>query len=295
MTDADVFLEHRPALFGLAYRMLGSAADADDVVSDAYIRWHKVDQSDVEDPRGYLMTVVTRLALDELKSARRRRETYVGTWLPEPIPTVADDAGDPAAHVERRDTLSLAFLTLLEKLSPPERAVFVLREAFDYPHAEIANVLEVSEANSRQLHRRAVQRLGDTKPRFVPSLERQRELLETFSRAAFGGDPALLHALLTEDCVIYGDGGGKASALRQPLQGRERAAKFIEGLVRLAPPDLHADEVEINGELAYVMRTASELVGVYAFQWTDDGHLAAVHAVRNPDKLTTLIRPPVAL
>lgn len=288
----DVYLAHRDALFGLAYRMLGSVADAEDVVAEAYLRWRRADRSDVDNPRAFLFAVTTRLSLDLLKSAQRTRVSYVGSWLPEPLVTSFDERDDPAATAERVDTISLAFLHLLEMLTPQERAVFVLRTAFDFPHAGIAEILQMSDDNVRQLFRRAQQRLGtDAAPRYVADPARQRELVERFLAAAATGEVEPFAALLAEDVLLVGDGGGKAASIRLPAIGRLRVARFLRGLVRRTTPDMHFEVVCANGAPALLVRDREEAIGVYALDVDDEaGVIRGIHAVRNPDKLVRLNR-----
>jgi RNA polymerase sigma-70 factor (ECF subfamily) len=283
----DVYLAHRDALFGLAYRMLGSIADAEDVVAETYLRWRRADRDEVANPRGFLFSIAARLSLDLLKSAQRTRVDYVGSWLPEPLVTSYDD---PAAGAETKDTVSLAFLHLLERLTPQERAVFVLRSAFDYPHSDIATMLGLGVDNVRQLHRRAQQRLGpDGAPRFVPDPARTRALVERFLAAAATGEVEPLAALLAEDIVLVGDGGGKAAAVVRPVRGRMRIARFLRTLGRKAPPRTRFDLVRANGAPALLVHTPDEVFGVYALDVdVDAGIVTAIHAVRNPDKLTRL-------
>jgi RNA polymerase sigma-70 factor (ECF subfamily) len=284
----DVYLEHRDDLFGLAYRMLGSIADAEDVVAEAYLRWRRDDRADVENPRAFLFAIISRLCLDLLKSAHHARVSYVGSWLPEPLVTSYDDPADVA---ETCDTISLAFLYLLERLSPQERAVFVLRSAFDYPHARIAEILELSTDNVRQLHRRAQQRLGaDAEPRFVPDAARQRALVEKFLAAAATGEVEPLAELLAEDVLLVGDGGGRAASVRVPAVGRLRIARFMRGLVRKATPEMTFDLVRANGVPAILVRTPSTVEGLYALDIDPGTDLVrGIHAIRNPDKLARLM------
>lgn len=288
----DVYLAHRDALFGLAYRMLGSVADAEDVVADAYLRWRREERGDVGNARSYLFAITGRLALDLLKSAQRTRVAYVGSWLPEPLVTSYDDFDAPAAAAERTDTISLAFLHLLERLSPTERAVFVLRNAFDFPHAQIAQMLQLSASNVRQQFRRAQQRLGpDSEPRYVPDARRQRELVERFLAAATTGEVEPFAALLTEDVLLVGDGGGKAAAIRVPANGRLRVARFLRGLVRKTTPSMSFDVVRANGAPAVLVRDGSEPIGLYALDIDPRADtIRGIHAVRNPDKLARLAR-----
>ena len=286
----DAFVEHRGALFGLAYRMLGSVCDAEDVVSDAYLRWQgaQVDGATIDDPKAYLFTITARLSIDQLRSARRTRVDYIGTWLPEPL--VTDWSSDPAIRAELTDTLSLGLMRVLEMLSPVERAVFVLREAFDYPHDETAQLLELTSASVRQHYRRARQRLAaEGAPRFVAPRDKQDALMERFLAAIETGEVQPLADLLAADAVLYADGGGKASAIRQPAHGHLRIARFIRGLVRHSPPGMRVDLVRANGAPAVLLRTADEVLGIYAFEVDPTVDvIRAVHAVRNPDKLSTL-------
>lgn len=287
---ADVFLEHRGALFGLAYRMLGSVCDAEDVVSDAYLRWQRAqtEGTTIDDPKAYLFTITARLSIDQLRSARRTRVDYIGTWLPEPL--VTDWSSDPAIRAELTDTLSLGLMRVLEVLSPVERAVFVLREAFDYPHDETAQLLELTPSSVRQHYRRARQRLAaEGAPRFAAPRDKQDALMERFLAAIETGEVQPLADLLAADAVLYADGGGKASAIRQPAHGHLRIARFIRGLVRHSPPDMRVDLVRANGDPALLIRTPTEVLGIYAFEVDPDLDVVrTVHAVRNPDKLSTL-------
>jgi RNA polymerase sigma-70 factor (ECF subfamily) len=269
--------------------MLGSVADAEDVVAEAYLRWRREDRADVDNARAYLFAITSRLSLDLLKSAQRTRVSYVGSWLPEPLVTSYDDDG-PAAQAERADTISLAFLHLLEQLSPQERAVFVLRSAFDFPHAQIAEMLRLSADNVRQLFRRAQQRLGaDAEPRYVADTQRQRALVERFLAAASSGEVEPFAALLAEDVVLVGDGGGKAASVRVPALGRLRVARFLRGLVRKTTPSMSYEVVRANGAPAVLVRDGDEPIGLYALDIDAAADtIRGIHAIRNPDKLARL-------
>ena len=286
----DAFLAQRDALFGLAYRMLGCVNDAEDIVSETYLRWQSSDPAGgrVDNAKSYLFAITARLCIDQLRSARCTRVDYIGTWLPEPL--VTDWAEDPATQVATKDTLSLGLLRVLEQLSPIERAVFILREAFDYPHGETAELLQISSATVRQHYRRARQRLAtDRAPRFVPPRKKQDELMQRFMAALGTGEVEPLAELLVADAALYADGGGKASAIRQPAFGRLRIARFFRGLARQAPPDMRVELVRANGDPAMLVRTPTEVLGVYAIDVDDETDLIrAVHAVRNPDKLRLL-------
>ncbi|NJP94445.1 RNA polymerase sigma-70 factor [Nonomuraea sp. FMUSA5-5] len=279
MPDVDDFEEHRPMLLGLAYRLLGSMWDAEDVVQEAWLRWQATDHDEIREPRAFLVTVVSRLALDQLRSARVKREAYTGPWLPEPVDTA--EAG-PLDTAELRDTVSYATLHMMERLSPPERAVFVLREAFELPYDEIAGIVGASVANARQLHHRASVRLAEGRDRFRPSSEEHAELLAKFMRAAGGGDLAALTELLHEDVVSYNDGGGKVRAALRPVIGRDKVVAFLRGLV--ARYDFRGVRMlEVNGLPAAM----TEVGGHRQLVMLDirDGRISAIYGVLNPDKL----------
>ena len=272
------FETHRGRMFGIAYRMLGSATEAEDVVQEAWLRWQRVTDA-VENPKAYLATIVTRLSLTALDSAHSRRETYIGPWLPEPIST----EDDPLLGAERAEALSLAVLLLLERLTAAERAAYVLREAFDYSFRDIAAVLETSEANARQLATRARVHLDRERGVVVSPAERER-LLAAFLAAAQSGDIATLESLLTEDAVSLSDGGGVASAARRPVLGRTRVASLLLGLLEKYTDGVTSVPVVANGEPAIlVMRDARPLV-LWTFDVGPDG-VRRMLSVLNPGKL----------
>ncbi|MFC8900996.1 RNA polymerase sigma-70 factor [Streptomyces cinereoruber] len=285
--DADAsaaeFTAHRPRMFGLAYRMLGSAEEAEDTVQDAYLRWSGADRAAIDRPAAWLATVVTRLSLNRLTSARAQREEYAGPWLPEPVLT-RDGALGPLESAERRDAVSTALLVLLERLTPTERAVYVLREAFAYSHREIAGILELSEANCRQVYGRAVRRLERPEARFAPPEEQRRRLVESFVAAAREGDLAGLERLLAEDVVWWSDGGGRVSAARRPVVGREAVLRFLAGVARRTEEGTEAALAEVNGAPALVSRLRGTLLAVTTFE-VRDGAISGVRVVMNPDKL----------
>lgn len=283
MDDVVEFEAQRSRLFGIAYRMLGSATEAEDMVQETYLRWSQTD--DVETPSAWLATVVTNLCLNQLTSARARRERYVGPWLPEPVAT-ADGALGPVDTAERRESVSFALLVLLEQLSPIERAVFVLREAFAYPHADVGEVLGLSEANSRQVHRRARQRLAGHQPR--GSASRGRELLERFLAAAYEGDVAGLERMLAADATSWADGGGKVNAARRPVVGANKVARYLIGLVARFNTATKVTFVEVNGDLAVVGWVGETPLGLFAPQIEGD-RVVALRIVANPDKLAYLV------
>ncbi|WP_312866466.1 RNA polymerase sigma-70 factor [Streptomyces boluensis] len=280
---AAEFEAHRPRMFSLAYRLLGSADEAEDAVQDAYLRWSGARREDIEQPAAWLAKVVTNLCLNRLTSARARRESYVGPWLPEPVLTGAGALG-PLDSAEQRDSVSTALLVLMERLTPAERAVYVLREAFAYSHREIAGVLEVSEANCRQLYARAVRRVAARTPRFTPLPEQRRDLVESFIAAAREGDVAALEKTLAADVAWWGDGGGKVTAARRPVVGREKVLRFLVGVAERYLAGVELSVAEVNGSAALLGHLGGELLAVVTFE-VRDGVITEAQAVMNPDKL----------
>jgi RNA polymerase sigma-70 factor (ECF subfamily) len=266
--------------------MLGSAAEAEDVVQDAYLRYAAAPREEVHSPRSYLSTVVNRLCLDRLKSGRARREQYVGPWLPEPVVTSGRD-DDPFRDVEKQETVTLAFLRVLEALSPAERAVFLLREVFEYPYEEIAGVLELTPANCRQLFHRAKEHVQRERPRFAPAPERQQQLIERFLQAIHGGGVHAFEALLAQDVTFHSDGGGKVSAARKPIYGAHAVARFLFAVAQLALEctGFTMAVESVNGAPALVFWNGEQLDTIYALQIADD-QITSIEAIRNPDKLT---------
>jgi RNA polymerase sigma-70 factor (TIGR02957 family) len=244
----SAFVPVRPRLFGIAYRMLGSAAEADDIVQDVWMRWQSTNRNVIDNPPAYLATTTTRLCINVAQSAHTRRETYVGTWLPEPV----DTSADPGIGAERDEALKLAVLLLLEKLSPTERAAYVLRAAFDYPYREIADILQMEEANVRQLVSRARKHIADSRRMSVGPSE-QRRFLEAFIAAAQKGDMIALEGLFAEDVVSYSDGGGLVRAAGVPVTGRKRVATFIAAVSTWCWKGVTLDWVETNGQAAVLI------------------------------------------
>jgi RNA polymerase sigma-70 factor, ECF subfamily len=281
----QTFERYRPLLFSIAYRMLGSVMEAEDVVQESFLRFttSKVDQ--VESPKAFLTTIVTRLCLDQLKSARVQREQYVGPWLPEPLLT----ADGPAQVVDQKETITMAFLVLLESLSPVERAVFLLREVFDYDYAEIARITEKSETNCRQIYSRAKKVLVKRRPRFEASPDLQQKLVQGFLQAVDSGDVQGLTHVLAEDARWWSDGGGKVSAALHPLRGREAIIRFLLGMSRRRPADLRVEITESNSEPSLLLYAGDALFGVWAFTIVDE-KITEIRAVVNPDKLHHLQR-----
>ena len=289
-TTAD-YTEYRPLMFSIAYRMTGSVGDAEDLVQEAFLRLTRVlaDGAAITSPKAYLATATTRLAISHLRSARVRRESYVGAWLPEPLVTSElgpAAAPDPAERAEMSDSLSMAFLILLESLSPTERAVFLLHEVFAYDYREIADITGKSEANCRQIFARARQHVDQGRPRFEASREQRDEVARRFFEAAGGGDLNGLLELLAPDVVMMGDGGGKGKARREPTYGPERVARFVLGLFRRAQKEgAYTESALVNGQRGAV---AYDCQGRVAAVFTLDiagGQIQAIRSVVNPDKL----------
>jgi len=280
-----VFDQYRPLLFSIAYRMLGSATDAEDVVQDAFLRWLQANGDEVRSPKAYLSTVVTRLCIDQLRSARAQRETYVGPWLPEPISTSrSSEGGDTAVLAE---SLSFAFLVMLENLGPLERAVFLLRTVFSYEYAEIAAIVGKSEANCRQILHRAQEHLENRRPRFEVSRDEQERLATTFMTASLDGDMQGLLDLLTEDIVFVADSGGNARAALKPVHGPDRVARGMLGSLRPLLADLEARLQEVNGSPAIVGYLAGRPYAVAIFELAGP-KIRRIYTVVNPDKLRWL-------
>lgn len=276
MASLDDFESQRPLLLAIAYRMLGSVAEAEDTVQDAYLRWRAAAAKDeVQSAKAYLVTVVTRLCLDHLKSAAVQRESYVGTWLPEPMRT-----GEGVDS----ESISMAFLVLLETLSPAERAVYLWREVFDYTHGEIAAVLSKDEPACRQIYHRARAHIVAKRPRFSPTREAHRLLLVQFMQACTRGDLEGLERLLASDVTVWADGGGKASAALKPVHGREHAARLLIGLAHKLPEAITVEILDINGAPSLVVKEGEQVSFVLILE-TDGQSIVGVFTVRNPDKL----------
>jgi RNA polymerase sigma-70 factor (TIGR02957 family) len=290
----QTYTEFRPLMFSIAYRMTGSVSDAEDIVQEAFLRLTRAlrDGARITTPKAYLATVITRLAISHLRSARVRREAYVGSWLPEPLVTGElgpATAPDPAERAEMSDSLSMAFLVLLESLSPTERAVFLLHEVFGYDYGEIAEITGKSEPNCRQIFARARHHIDEGKPRFEASREQRDEVARRFFDAAGGGDLNSLLKLLAPDVVTIGDGGGKGQALREPLHGPERVARFLLGLFRRAQKEgIYAEPALVNGQPGAVIYDAGGRVASVLALDIADGLVQTIRSVVNPDKLQHL-------
>jgi RNA polymerase sigma-70 factor (TIGR02957 family) len=280
----DPFLIHRSLLFTVAYEMLGSAADAEDVVQETWLRWSDADTSGVRDPRAYLVRIVTRQSLNRLRTLARRREDYVGEWLPEPLLTTPDVAED----VELAESVSMAMLTVLETLTPTERAVFVLREVFDVPYEEIAAALEKTEAAVRQTAHRARRHVAARRPRVTVDRYEQQRVVEQFLAALASGDMQGLMEVLAPDVVVVADGGGLVAAARHPVSGAERVVAFLSKFAVLAPSAV-VDTLWINGAPGGRIVLNGEVNTVISFV-LEDGRITRMYAVRNPHKLGALVQ-----
>jgi RNA polymerase sigma-70 factor (ECF subfamily) len=280
LATAGVFEEHRSLLFTIAYEITGTVTDAEDVVQDSFLRWSGVDSETVQNPRAYLAKTVTRQALNSLRAAQRRREEYVGPWLPEPVVT----APDVAEHAVLSESLSFAMLVVLETLSPDERAVFVLREVFDFPYAEIAEATGKSLAAVRQIGSRAKAHVRARQPRFEVDARRQRAVADRFLTALLGGDMQSLMDVLAPGAVLLSDGGGKATAARKPVIGADNIARFLAGIAKTPVPDMRVESLSLNGMPALIVYSGDrvDLVGLVE---SNNEQVTGVYLVRNPDKL----------
>ncbi len=280
---SDPFLEYRPLLFSVAYRMLGSAADAEDAVQETWLRWHRAKQGHepIHTPKGWLTTTISRVCLDQLGSARAKREQYIGPWLPEPLAGVTPDIAEQSADF---DSISLAFMILLESLTPKERAVFLLHDVFSYDFATVGEIVGESDAYCRQLAKRARAHMTERRPRFALDPEQQARLAASFLHAAVDGDMPSLIAMLTDDAAIYSDGGGKVNAARKPIVGRDNVATFLTGIGRLASENWEARIESINGQPGIVMIFDGAIFGVLTFE-VEENLIRNVYVVLNPDKL----------
>ncbi|PZF84844.1 RNA polymerase sigma-70 factor [Jiangella anatolica] len=289
MSTSELYAELRPRAFAIAYRMLGSVSEAEDVVQEAFLRLHQADQrgEPVVSPRAYVATLVTRIAIDQLRSARARRERYVGEWLPEPL--VADPS--PADRAETADSLSLAFLVLLESLTPQQRAAFLLREVFEYPYPLVAEIVGTDVDSARHLVARARRQVQERRPRYYASRRQRQELAQRFLAAAQEGDARALEELLAQDVALHGDGGGKVQALTRPVNGRERVAKIVlAGMAKVTHRGAHLHLTEVNGQPGIMVTDAQQqLLGVMGLGIAE-GQVQTIHSIANPDKLRHLDR-----
>jgi RNA polymerase sigma-70 factor (ECF subfamily) len=282
----EIFKEHRRLLFSLAYRMLGVVADAEDIVQEAYLRWQSAGDEEIKRPKAYLSTIVTNLCINQLHSARAKREEYIGPWLPEPL--ITDENQDPMRNVQMADSLSMAFMVLLESLTPAERACFLLREIFDYEYEEVARMVGKSEANCRQMVSRARLHLRERRTRFDVSDEMQSRLTAQFMKSCASGDLQGLMSLLAEDVVVASDGGGRVTAARKPIYGADRVARFLTGLVNKADnARISARPTKVNGQPGFITYLDGRLQSVVALDIANN-QIRAIYIVVNPDKLRNL-------
>jgi RNA polymerase sigma-70 factor (TIGR02957 family) len=293
MTEEELFEDLRPKAFGVAYRLLGSVSEAEDIVQEGFLRLHRAldEGEEIENPEAYLVTVVTRLGIDELRSARARREVYVGEWLPEPILTAEDD--DPARHMEIAESLSLGLLVVLETLTPEERATFLLREVFDYPLPRIAEILGKTDGAVRQLASRARKHVGEREPRFETTRDQRERLVHSFVEAFEEGNVEALEGILAADVTLRGDGGGKAPSINRPISGRSTVARTLRNFARTAQRFGLATlrMVDVNGEPGIVhLDGEGKLMRVIGVEIAD-GQIKAVNSIGNPDKLRHLGLP----
>ena len=286
------FDQYRGLLFSVAYRMLGSVADAEDMLQETFLRWQRAAGDGIRSPRAFLVTIITRLCVNHLQSARVRREEYVGEWLPEPLLT--DPRSDPLGALKVDESLSMAFLLLLERLNPTERAVFLLREVFEYKYAEIAKIVGESEANCRQILRRARQHVGAVRKRFDASARDRDDLLRRFMQAARNGEMQALVELLSSDVALHTDGGGKAIALREVLRGREPVARtIVDRMGREVPRNLGVRIARINGQPGFVSYLNGKPFSAMTLDATG-GRIQAIYIITNPEKLAHLPDLPTA-
>jgi RNA polymerase sigma-70 factor, ECF subfamily len=278
----QTFQQYRVLLFSIAYRMLGSATDAEDIVQEAFVRWLQAKDEEVQSPKAYLSTVVVRLCIDQLRSARAQREVYVGSWLPEPILT--NQHHELIETTVLAESLSFAFLIMLESLGPFERAVFLLREVFDYDYGEIGAIVGKSEANCRQVLHRAHQHLGQRRTRFDVSSEQQERITDQFRHASVSGDMQGLLNLLTDDIVLTTDGGGKVRAMPRPIYGPDKVARGLFGILRKAAQDLQVRIEKVNGQLAFTAYQNGQLVDVLILELAGE-RIRRIYLIANPDKL----------
>jgi RNA polymerase sigma-70 factor (ECF subfamily) len=285
----ETFQSYRPYLFSIAYRMLGSAMDAEDMVQEAYIRSAAPPKEPIRSLKAYLTTILTRLCMDQLDLARQKREQYVGPWLPEPILTAtAADTADPEARVETAESISLAFLVLLEQFQPFERAVFLLREVFEYEFAEIAAILGKSEAACRRSFSRSKLHLREQRPRFPASRETHRQLLDSYVRAVETGEMKSLISMLSEDVTLWTDGGGKIkTAALRPINGRDAVARFSVGTRRFLPANYRMEMADVNGQPAVIVRAGDQVFSVITID-VEGEHICAVRVLANPEKLARI-------
>ena len=292
MAEVAQFNQYRSYLFAIAYRMLGSAMDAEDMVQETYLRWQKATRADIESPKSFLAAIITRLCIDYLRSARSQRETYIGEWLPEPLAAPVTASGDE--RVALAESLSFAFLVLLESLSPTERAAFLLREVFDYDYVEIAQIVDKSPTNCRQMVSRARRHIHNGRPRFQATAAETEAITLQFAQACLDGDMAGLLALLAEDVVEYSDGGGQVPSALRPIRGADHVARFILGILKKAPPGTSMTLAMVNDQPAILGFINGQLYNTVLLD-VGDGRIQQIYIINNPDKLAHIkqkVTPP---
>jgi RNA polymerase sigma-70 factor (ECF subfamily) len=287
MSHLETFNQHRSLLFAIAYRMLGTVTDAEDMVQETFLRWQQTTEATVKSAKTYLSTITTRLCIDHLRSARVQREQYVGPWLPEPI--VTQQSNDPAAQVELADSLSMAFLVVLERLSPIERAVFLLREVFDYNYEEIAQMVGKSPANCRQILRRSRQHIAAQRSRFPVSHQQQEQIAAQFLEASSQGSLQDLLTLLAKDVTFWSDGGGQVAAALKPLQGAMKVARFLLAIRSKWLSTSVAHVIQVNGQPGILYRVNDDIHSVMTFEIVDS-YIQSIYSVRNPEKLKRICK-----
>lgn len=286
--SVEIFDDYRPLLFSIAYRMLGTVMEAEDILQEAFLRWQMAPHDEVEMPKSYLSSIVTRLSIDYLRSAQYRREEYIGPWLPEPF--ITDSSANPDQMLTLSESLSTAFLVLLESLKPVERAVFLLREVFDYDYPAIAQIVGKSEANCRQIVSRARKHIAENRPRFEVSPAQQSLVLEQFLQSANTGDVEGLLDVLEQDVTWFSDGGGAPGVAKKPIHGAKIVIRFVLNLVRQAPENTTTRPAELNGRPGYIIYVDGRPFTALSFSFTGD-RIKAIYAVANPDKLRSI--PPL--
>lgn len=284
--STEIFENYRPVLFRQAYGMLGRVAPAQDAVQETFIRWQKQDINQINSYRAYLSTIVNRLCLDELKSARNRRKQYIGPDLPEPI--LDEHTETPEEEIEMVESLSMALLVVLNQLSPVQRAVFILREIFDYDYDEIADVVQKTTLNCRKIAQRARDQIRKQEPRFEKNKDKQQKLIATFLDAVQGGDLSEIESMLAEEAILYSDGGGKVTAARKPVAGAAKIAKFLVGIQKQFPAaEWSIERKQVNGEPGMIIRREGELYNIWSFH-IEESEIQSIYVVLNPDKLKHL-------
>lgn len=280
--STEIFESYRPSLFRLAYGMLGRVAPAEDAVQEAFLRWQKQDIGQINSPQAFLSTIVSRLCLDEIKSARNQREKYIGPNLPEPF--LAEESETPEEKMELAESLSMALLVVLEQLDPIQRAVFILREVFDYDYASVAEIINKSKSHCRKIAQRARESVQEKKPRFEKNTKEQQELVTAFINAMQDGELAEMENMLAEEVILYSDGGGKVSAARKPVAGSAKVAKFLTSLQKRVTQFFRIEFADINGEPGLLAYLDEQLNNVWSFH-IENNKIQSIYVVLNPDKL----------